>query len=601
MQPAPSKETDFKGDDVFKGKDVRGGPTLGPQVLFLALAVALCYANSLRAPFLLDDPFLNNPGARLAYSTRPLVWASWDLNRALGGMETWGYHAFNVLVHFACGLFLLGVLRRGMAHAVPELAARTRAGLAFSVTLLWLCHPLATSAVTYLSQRAESMTACAYLALLYTFQRATSSARPWVWRASTFLALVLGFATKEIFAAAPLLLLLYDALFLASGPLAALRARWRFYGALALATLVLVLVFTIPVVFLGRDVAAGFALDAFGPLDYARSQPGVLLHYLRLAFWPHPLCFDYGWPIATATSEWVPETLVVAALLLAVAVLLLRRSWVGFAGAWCVVVLAPTSSFVPIKDLAFEHRFYLPLAAVLLLAGAGAAWLVRRFLPRARRLLPGLAASAALALAVLTVRRNQDYRTAVSLMERTAECAPDNARAHANLGAALLDAGRPQEAIAPLTRSLGINPRAGLAYNKLGTAYLLLEQVDRAIPFLRRAVEQIEDPRCYDSLGVALYSKGDHAGAAQQFAAALQLDPTRADIHCRFARALWRLQRRDEAGQHYREALRLEPGRAEARTELAALLAEQGGKPVTGEEDARVRARSRKDDRRAPR
>jgi len=541
----------------------------------LALALVTCYANSLSAPFLFDDPFLNAPRARLDYSTRPVVWASWDLNRALGGTATWSYHVFNALVHLANGFLVLGVLRRSLAHAAPTLPERSRAGLAFVTALLWLCHPLQTAAVTYLSQRAEALGALFYLTVLYAFLRSVSSPRPLGWRALALVALTLGFATKEIIVTVPLSLLLFDALILAPGWTSALRTRWRFHAALALSTLGLAVVFVVPLL-RGAGRNAGFGLLEFGPLEYAWTQPGVILHYLRLVFWPHPLCFDYGWPIAAARGDWLPHSTVLAVLLFATTVLLLRRSWVGLAGACFFLVLAPSSSFVPIKDLAFEHRVYLPLVSVLVLAVVGGWWLVQQVLPSARRTLPIVASGIALALAILTVLRNQDYRSAVRLMQRTAACAPENARAHANLGAALLDAGRPEEAVAPLMTSLGLNPHAGLAYHKLGTAYLRLGQLDRALPFFQRAVELIEDVRCRDSLGQVLSEKGDHAGAARQFEAALGLDPSQAGIHCRLARALLHLLRREEALEHYREALRLDPGLAEARRELAALLDEPG-------------------------
>src|SRR5262245_61168692 len=151
------------------------------QALVLCLLVALCYATSLAGPFLFDDPFLNAPRARLDYSWRPLVWASWDLNRALGGTATWGYHVFNALVHLGCGLLLLGVLRRGAAFAAPGVAARTRDGLAFVTACLWVCHPLQTAAVTYLSQRAEALGAFFYLAVLYAFLRSASAPRRRLW------------------------------------------------------------------------------------------------------------------------------------------------------------------------------------------------------------------------------------------------------------------------------------------------------------------------------------------------------------------------------------------------------------------------------------
>src|SRR5262245_57914364 len=105
-------------------KGLRG--SLAAQALALALLVAACYANSLAVPFLLDDP---RPGVPLDYSTRPLVQASFALNRALSGAATWSYHLFNALVHLASGLLLWGVLRRALA-VIPGAAAARAGGVA---------------------------------------------------------------------------------------------------------------------------------------------------------------------------------------------------------------------------------------------------------------------------------------------------------------------------------------------------------------------------------------------------------------------------------------------------------------------------------------
>src|SRR5262245_24758982 len=149
------------------------------QALVLALAVAVCYANSLRVPFLFDDP---PPERRLDYSTRPLVWATFALNRLISGADTWSYHLFNALVHLGCGLLLLGVLRRAAAHSAPHLASRTRDRLAFVAALLWLCHPLQTESVTYLSQRAESLGAFFFLTVVYSFLRSVSGPNTRRWQ-----------------------------------------------------------------------------------------------------------------------------------------------------------------------------------------------------------------------------------------------------------------------------------------------------------------------------------------------------------------------------------------------------------------------------------
>ena len=91
----------------------------------------------------------------------------------------------------------------------------------------------------------------------------------------------------------------------------------------------------------------------------------MILHYLRLAFWPGGLCLDYGWPVARTAGEIVPGAIVVGGLLAATVWALVRRPMWGFLGAWFFLMLAPTSSILPIEDLAFEHRMYLPLAAVV--------------------------------------------------------------------------------------------------------------------------------------------------------------------------------------------------------------------------------------------
>jgi tetratricopeptide (TPR) repeat protein len=449
-----------------------------------------------------------------------------------------------------------------MALAAPRLAPDTRAALAFVASLAWLCHPLATAAITYLSQRAEAMGAFLYLGVLYAFLRSLSSPRPRTWQGLALLALAAGFATKEVIATAPLLVFLVDAVLVSPGPVAALGRRRGFYAVLGLATLGLALVFVAPELF-AEHSTAGLRFEGSTPLEYARTQPGVVLHYLRLALWPHPQCFDYAWPIAREGREWLPATALVALLLAVAVALCVRRSWVGLAGAAFFLILAPTSSFVPIWDPAAEHRVYLPLAAVLVLAVAGAWWLVTRFL-HAPRVAPILATAAVLALAGMTVRRNQDYRTAVRLWEVTVARAPHNARARDNLGAVLLEAGRAEEAIPHLLEALRLGPPVG--YNlaagslNLGLAYTSLLRPEDAIPCLERAVELAPlDAACHAALGRALAMRGDQVRAIASFRTALGILPGSAETHFRLGESLRVLGRFEDAMAEFQESSRLAP------------------------------------------
>ena len=119
-----------------------------------------------------------------------------------------------------------------------------------------------------------------------------------------------------------------------------------------------------------RSASAGFSIG-YEPLDYALNQCVVILHYIRLTFWPRGLCLDYRWPIVKDWGKLVLPVLVIL-VMLAVTVwgLVRNRRW-SYPAAWFFAVLAPTSSFVPIADLVFEHRMYLPLAGLVILVVLG--------------------------------------------------------------------------------------------------------------------------------------------------------------------------------------------------------------------------------------
>lgn len=438
--------------------------------LGLILAVLTAYSNSLASPFVFDDlsgisgnPHVKSPGwgllgspePRAAAEGRPLVGLSFALNHALGGLEVSGYHAANLAIHLGAVLVLFGMLRRTSGE--PWTAG--------AIALLWAVHPLQTASVTYLSQRAESLMGLLYLSALYGL----AAGRPRL----ALLASALGMAAKEVMATAPLALLLYDRCFLSGSFREAWRARRPFYLALASTWLILAACLAGGT----RFKWGGFL--SFSPWEYAGSQPGVLLHYLRLCFWPHPLVLDYAWAPARGAREILPQAAVLLLLLGASLWLLRRRPALGFPAAAFFLVLAPTS-LMPQKDLAFEHRMYLPLAAVITLAVLG----LKAALPRSPA--AGLVLAAALCLGLRTRMRNEDYASPVRLWSLTAAQRPQNARAHTNLGV-LLGPAEPGRALAHLARAAALAPGDPVVMNNLANGYARLGELALAIQNAREA------------------------------------------------------------------------------------------------------------------
>jgi tetratricopeptide (TPR) repeat protein len=365
---------------------------------------------------------------------------------------------------------------------------------------------------------------------------------------------------------------LHDRTFFSGSFRAALRRRPWLYGGLAatwgLLAWLLARLAAVP------EPTAGFALRGVSPLAYALTQPGVILHYLRLAAWPAGLTLDYGWPLARTPREVLGPTLVVGALLMAAAWALRRRPALGFVGAWFFLTLAPSSSVIPVADAAFEHRMYLPLAAPIVLAVLGGRWVLRRGPPRQRLLGPALVLAAAAALGAATIRRNEVYRSPVRLWSDVVAKRPQNSRGHTNLGYALAQAGRAAEAIAAYERALALDPSNPEAHNNLGEALGRLGRLDEAVAHLDEAVRLKPGyAEAYNNLGNAAAVAGDLDAALSHYRRALRLRPGYAQAHNNLAVALTRRGAWDEALRHFDEALRLDPGYATAQDNVAHLFA----------------------------
>ena len=565
----------------------------------LVAAGLVAYHNSFSVPFVFDDlpairdnttirelsSALSPPRASgLPVSGRPVVNFSLALNYALGGPGVAGFHALNLALHLGAALALFGIVRRTLLQPLLRESfggAATR--LALMTALLWTLHPLQTESVTYVVQRAESLMGLFFLLTLYAFIRGVQDGASHVWHGAAVAACALGMASKEVMVSAPLLVLLYDRTF-ASGSFreawrrnrivhSGLAATWLLLGWLVLGSE-------------GRGGTAGFGTGVAW-WSYAAAQFPAIVRYLAVTFWPPALTLDYGDNVTTQLGVIVPSAILVVALVAATVFALWRKPVIGFLGAWFFAILAPTSSVVPIATQTMaEHRMYLPLATLALLAALA----VHRWMGRWSAVaVPVVAAG----LALLTIERNDDYRSAVAIWRDTVGKRPENPRAHCNLGDALFLAGDPAGAMAHYTEALRLRPDYGEAHYNLANALLATGRAPEAAPHYEAAIRlQPRFAKGHRNLAHALAASGRAAEALTHFGRAAELEAGSAEIECGWADALTQLGRGGEAIGHYEAALRAQPNYPEAHNNLANALMESGRAPeAVTHYEAALRAR----------
>ena len=550
----------------------------------LAAGAIAVYSRTFSVPLLFDDnpTIVDNstirhwstafwPPINTTASGRPILNLSLAINYAISGTAVWSYHALNLAIHVLAGLTLFGIVRRTL---VPR-AGPAAALIAFSAALLWTLHPLQTESVTYIVQRAESLMGLCYLLTLYGFIRgAEADGRPRRrWFALSVAACLLGMATKEVMVSAPLIVLLYDRTFVAGSFREAWRRRWRLHVALAATWLPLVWL----VAGTGWNRSGSAGLDVgITPWAYWLTQFEAVARYLWLSVWPHPLVFEYGTFWVHHCGEVAPYTLVVVPLVAATLVALWRWPAWGFWGAWFFVILAPTSLVPGAVQMIVEHRMYLPLAAVTTLAAMGIHAAVRRqswvvF------------AALALGLGMLTARRNEDYRSVLTIWSDTVAKRPNNARAHNNLGLAWSEMpGRLNDAIAQYEEALRLKPDYAGAHNNLGNAWAQMPgRLNDAIAQLEEALrQQPDDAAAHTNLGNAWSQlPGRLDDAIAQYEEALRLQPDYAGAHNNLGGALAQMPGRlHDAIDQFEEALRLQPDYAGAHNNLGLAWSQMPGR-----------------------
>lgn len=548
------------------------------HIALIVLAGVLVYANGLSGPLVFDDEtsVLNNTSIRrltlpgplspprdTPVAGRPVVNLTLAINYAIGGLDVVSYRVTNLLVHLLAALALYGVVRRTLRlRRVPSSLGGDADYVALAAALVWVVHPLNSESVSYLTERTESMMGFFYLLTLYASVRAATAPHPGRWTGLAIAACVLGMASKESMVTAPVMVLLFDRVFLYGSWREAWTARRPLYGGLAASWLVLgAILWSEP------RTSVGFAAGAT-PWNYFLNQVQVIAQYLWLTVWPQALVLDYGLPRTLGLGDVVLPGLVVAGLGVLTLVMLWRRPMLGFLGAWVFITLSPTSSFVPIAtEVGAERRMYLPLAALAVLAVLAVRWLVVRGAGAGRaaqwRVAAAVLGLACVLLGARTVLRNQEYQSRLRLAETIIERRP-HGRGRFMLADELIKLGRHEQAVEQLKLATTDYPQAHFA---LATEMLhggrAAEAVNQAELFIQRVPDTKLAFVAHDLMGQALVLDGKLEQAAQHFILVTTLSPRDPAPFVRLGNIRMRQRRFDESIGYYESALALRPDDAE--------------------------------------
>ncbi|MCG6534800.1 MAG: tetratricopeptide repeat protein [Syntrophales bacterium LBB04] len=583
------------------------------HVLLITVIALLAYSNTFNTPFQLDDTsqivennllgnldnFILNTKGYNYNPSRFIGYLTFALNYYVGGFSVTGYHIVNIAIHIANALLVYALVlltfKTPVMRQSTDPDSRVPVLIALFSALLFVSHPLQIQAVTYIVQRLTSLATLFYLlsSVMYVKARLTlrqNKARL-IFYSLSFLCAVCAMKTKEIAFTLPATVVLYEFMFFK----ASIKKR------LPLLLVVMLTLAIIPLSLMHSDKPSGEVLSVLNERigvqtdisrwEYLVTQMCVIVTYLRLVFVPINQNVDYDYPIYG--SLLTPPVFLSFLLLLAIAgfaiyLLYVSRQrdphpssraacyrFISFGIFWFFITLSVQSSIVPIVDVIFEHRVYLPLAGLFI---AIMAFIVERTMRlKTERVALSLLVLAVLLLSGLTYARNTVWMSKISLLEDAVEKSPNKARPHNNLGWEYAVQDRLDEALKEYQTALRLDPNYLHTHYYLGDVYYRQGRLDEALSEFQTALRL--DPnylQTHYSLGNVYFKLGHLDDALREFQAVLKHDPDLIEVHNNLGNVYFRLGRLDEALREFQAALRLNPDFPMAHNNLGTVYFQQG-------------------------
>lgn len=596
------------------------------HILLITVLGLLIYSNTFDSPFIFDDVryIVDNPAVqdmqyfhdpskvatlkilpelRHAFRTRIFGHFTFALNYKLNGLDVTGYHIFNFIVHIVNALLVYWLVL--LTFRTPFFLDRTGGKGAFSPAegrfiialfsaLLFVCHPVQTQAITYITQRFASLATMFYMLTMAAYIKARISETNAARYVSYIIALgstVLAMLTKEISFTLPLVIALYEVMFF-DGKMKK-RVMYLIPFFLTMSIIPLSLLAAASSGDIGESMRKLAISHGVSRWEYLITQFRVIVTYARLLLFPVNQNLYYDYPVFR--SIFNPQVLLSFLFVLIVflsAGYFFYRSretssgsghllrLISFGISWSIITLSMESSIIPIKDVIFEHRLYLPSAGIFIAFSTA-------FLMTMKRLIVSAASHERTAVIILLIivvvlsgtayARNSVWRSEISLWEDVVSKSPEMDYNHTELALAYEKQGRTGDAVKSYLNAIKVNPENTIAHNNLGLAYTRQGRIEEAIREYRLAIKSHPDYyKAHINLGVTYFTLGRTEDAVKAYSAAIKIYPGFDIARFNLGLAYYTLGRTEDAIREFSEAIKINPDFHEAHYRLGLAYIAQG-------------------------
>jgi len=513
-----------------------------------------------------------------AANWHPLTWLSHMLDFQIYGLSPMGHHWTNLLFHIANSLLMFLVLKR-MTGALWRSAF---------VAALFALHPLHVESVAWISERKDVLSTFFWLLTMLAYLSYVK--KPvWIRYFMVMLFFVLGLMSKPMLVTLPFVLLLLDfwplrrfrfdnnRLSQSSG-----KTCFDFKEASRVIVekiplFIAVVVSSVLTFFAQQSQGAVGSLTSFSISARISNALVSYASYVGKAIWPQKLAVFYPYPDAIPAWQPIGAALLIAGTCCLALQYSKRYPYIAVGLFWYLGTLVPVIGLVQVGPQAMADRYtYIPLIGLFIIVAWGVSDLLVKW--HYQKIFLGVSAVIILsALTVCTFFQASHWRNTITLFENAVKVTENNYKALNNLGAALIDKGKPDEALLYFAEALRINPQKTDARNNLANMLFLQGKPDEAVFHYNEILKfnpQKADAR--NNLANVLSAQGKLDEAVLHYKEAIKINPEYVDAHYNLANVLSCRGKLDEAVLHYKEAIKISPEYVKAHYQLGRILINQG-------------------------